>query len=103
MAMPTSAFAKAGASLMPSPRSEEHTSELQSPCNLVCRLLLDNKNDTAATAAALMFYAPGLVGYSAVKIASPSFYSLRDSRTPVLVGVMSVLANLSLNLVLVRV
>src|SRR5688500_8896338 len=25
-------------------RSEEHTSELQSPCNLVCRLLLDNKN-----------------------------------------------------------
>src|SRR5256885_13336005 len=23
-------------------RSEEHTSELQSPCNLVCRLLLDN-------------------------------------------------------------
>src|SRR5256885_7087073 len=25
-------------------RSEEHTSELQSPCNLVCRLLLENKN-----------------------------------------------------------
>src|SRR5205807_9813034 len=24
-----------------SPRSEEHTSELQSPCNLVCRLLLE--------------------------------------------------------------
>src|SRR2546426_1161240 len=27
-------------------RSEEHTSELQSPCNLVCRLLLEKKNDT---------------------------------------------------------
>src|SRR3989454_2506206 len=26
-------------------RSEEHTSELQSPCNLVCRLLLEKKND----------------------------------------------------------
>src|SRR5256885_8597663 len=26
------------------PRSEEHTSELQSPCNLVCRLLLEIKN-----------------------------------------------------------
>src|SRR6516162_10717187 len=26
-----------------SPRSEEHTSELQSPCNLVCRLLLEKK------------------------------------------------------------
>src|SRR5256885_8595415 len=35
------------------PRSEEHTSELQSPCNLVCRLLLEKKkkkqHDTSAT------------------------------------------------------
>src|SRR5688500_20294458 len=30
--------------LIPSVRSEEHTSELQSPCNLVCRLLLEKKN-----------------------------------------------------------
>src|SRR5256885_13262365 len=28
-----------------SSRSEEHTSELQSPCNLVCRLLLEKKKD----------------------------------------------------------
>src|SRR5256885_12960974 len=28
----------------PGQRSEEHTSELQSPCNLVCRLLLEKKN-----------------------------------------------------------
>src|SRR5256885_2516931 len=28
-------------------RSEEHTSELQSPCNLVCRLLLEQKNKVA--------------------------------------------------------
>src|SRR5256885_11009701 len=27
-------------------RSEEHTSELQSPCNLVCRLLLEKKKET---------------------------------------------------------
>src|SRR2546426_5365300 len=27
-------------------RSEEHTSELQSPCNLVCRLLLEKKKIT---------------------------------------------------------
>src|SRR5256885_7687685 len=26
-------------------RSEEHTSELQSPCNIVCRLLLEKKKD----------------------------------------------------------
>src|SRR5688500_19744716 len=31
------------------PRSEEHTSELQSPCNLVCRLLLEKKKTTQDT------------------------------------------------------
>src|SRR5256885_12851615 len=30
-------------------RSEEHTSELQSPCNLVCRLLLEKKKTTASS------------------------------------------------------
>src|SRR5256885_12907716 len=35
-------------------RSEEHTSELQSPCNLVCRLLLEKKkNSTLNTSARL--------------------------------------------------
>src|SRR5256885_12937277 len=29
----------------PLARSEEHTSELQSPCNLVCRLLLEKKKN----------------------------------------------------------
>src|SRR5256885_17082448 len=28
-------------------RSEEHTSELQSPCNIVCRLLLEKKKNTS--------------------------------------------------------
>src|SRR5256885_8371761 len=32
---------------LPSRRSEEHTSELQSPCNLVCRLLLEKKKTYA--------------------------------------------------------
>src|SRR5256885_5742039 len=32
-------------------RSEEHTSELQSPCNLVCRLLLEKKNNITTHAA----------------------------------------------------
>src|SRR5256885_12920470 len=30
-------------------RSEEHTSELQSPCNLVCRLLLEKKKTESRT------------------------------------------------------
>lgn len=62
-----------------------------------------DKTATTATAAALAFYAPGLLGYSAVKIAVPSFYALRDSRTPVLVSVLSVATNLVLNVSLVRV
>src|SRR2546426_6729946 len=35
--------------LIPRNRSEEHTSELQSPCNLVCRLLLEKKNKNQTT------------------------------------------------------
>src|SRR3989454_7978040 len=34
-------------------RSEEHTSELQSPCNLVCRLLLEKKKKKANRAGRL--------------------------------------------------
>src|SRR2546426_5895625 len=34
-----------GAARVRVPRSEEHTSELQSPCNLVCRLLLEKKKN----------------------------------------------------------
>jgi putative peptidoglycan lipid II flippase len=60
-------------------------------------------HDTTATAAALMFYSPGLLGYSAVKIASPSFYSLGDSRTPAIVSVLSIAVNLGLSLMLIRV
>src|SRR5256885_3938444 len=36
-------FAGTWSTARPCQRSEEHTSELQSPCNLVCRLLLEKK------------------------------------------------------------
>src|SRR2546426_3867014 len=35
-------------------RSEEHTSELQSPCNLVCRLLLEKKKEFSETPPSLI-------------------------------------------------
>src|SRR5205807_7619535 len=38
--------AQAQLQVVPLGRSEEHTSELQSPCNLVCRLLLEKKKKT---------------------------------------------------------
>lgn len=58
---------------------------------------------TLGVATALMAYAPGLVGYSLVKIASPSFYAMQDARTPLMVSVLTVVANIALNLTLVRV
>jgi len=57
--------------------------------------------DTAATAAAVQFYAIGLVGYSVVRITSPVFYALGQNRTPVMVSVATVLTNALLNVWLV--
>src|SRR5256885_8494881 len=37
-------------------RSEEHTSELQSPCNLVCRLLLEKKKKNVLQRLGLCYY-----------------------------------------------
>src|SRR5256885_3899911 len=39
-------------------RSEEHTSELQSPCNLVCRLLLEKKKTAFFTLQSLFLLCP---------------------------------------------
>jgi len=52
---------------------------------------------TRMTTGALAFYAPGILGYSIVKIASPSFYSLREARTPVLVSMATIAVNLALS------
>jgi putative peptidoglycan lipid II flippase len=60
------------------------------------------ETDTIATAGALVYYAPGLLGYSAVKIITPSFYALRDAKTPVLVSVLAIVTNLALNVSLVQ-
>ena len=73
----------------------------------IVSLLLERGNfgpgDTAATAAALVCCAPGLLGYAVVKVAAPTFYALRDSRTPAIVSATSIGVNVALNLALVRV
>jgi putative peptidoglycan lipid II flippase len=58
--------------------------------------------DTVATARALQFYALGLVGYSVVRIVSPAFYALHKSRIPVVASIASVIVNVVLNMMLVR-
>jgi len=57
-------------------------------------------SDTLATAAALQYYAVGLLGYSVVRIAAPTFYALGDSLTPVQVSAAAVLVNAVLNVAL---
>jgi putative peptidoglycan lipid II flippase len=54
--------------------------------------------DAQIVGASLFYYSPGIIGYAIVKIASPSFYSLRDARTPVIVSVVTILTNIGLNL-----
>ena len=58
--------------------------------------------DTINTAAALQLYAVGLVGYSIVRIISPTFYALGRSRVPVMVSAASVVMNIVLNVTFVR-
>jgi putative peptidoglycan lipid II flippase len=59
--------------------------------------------DTRATALALACYAPGIIGYSAVRLTVPTFYALGTSLTPAYVSVGSMVLNIVLNLTLVRV
>jgi putative peptidoglycan lipid II flippase len=59
--------------------------------------------DAVATARALQLYAIGLIGYSIVRIISPTFYALQRSRIPVMVSAGSVVINVVLNVALVRV
>src|SRR5256885_5229629 len=45
-------------------RSEEHTSELQSPCNLVCRLLLEKKKNGHPTELSIQIMSPFLLSFA---------------------------------------
>ncbi len=49
--------------------------------------------DTRQAGIALSYFAIGLAGYSALKILTPAFYALGDSRTPMLVSLSSIAIN----------
>lgn len=49
--------------------------------------------DTHQTAAALAWFAAGLVGYAALKILVPAFYALKDSKTPMYISLASIATN----------
>ncbi len=60
------------------------------------------KYDTEQTGVALSCFCIGLVGYSALKVLTPAFYALKDSRTPMLVSITSVAVNYGLATWMVR-
>lgn len=49
--------------------------------------------DTQQTAFAMSCYAIGLAGYAGLKVLTPAFYALKDSRTPMLFGMVSIAVN----------
>jgi putative peptidoglycan lipid II flippase len=59
--------------------------------------------DTQQTATALSCYAVGLAGYAALKVLNPAFYALGDSRTPMLVSLISIGVNYGTGVTMIRV
>src|SRR3989442_381861 len=57
--------------------------------------------DTQGTAAAVLAYAVGLWAFAGVRIVVSAFYSLQDTRTPVLVAAVALAANIALSLLLI--
>jgi putative peptidoglycan lipid II flippase len=54
---------------------------------------------TRLTARALLYYSIGLPAFAAVKLIVPAFYSTQDTRTPVRMAVLAMLANVLLNVI----
>ncbi len=59
--------------------------------------------NTTATVWALRFFAVGLAGFALQEVLARAFYALRDTWTPVIVGVSGVILNVALSLILIRV
>ncbi len=68
---------------------------------LIFQWKMFDARSTELTARALAFYAPGLVVFSLSKVLAPAFYALKDSRTPLRGGVLTVTLNIVLNLLFV--
>jgi putative peptidoglycan lipid II flippase len=57
---------------------------------------------TAATAWVLSFFALGVTGHALLEVLSRAFYALADTKTPVLIGVASMIANIILSLIFIN-
>jgi len=57
---------------------------------------------TNMTASALLYYSIGLFAYACVRLITMSFYALKDTKTPIKIGIYIVFVNIALDLILVR-
>lgn len=62
-----------------------------------------DEKSTTLTATALVFYSVGMIGFGLRDILDKVFYSLKDTKTPMINGIIAVILNIVLNLILVRV
>jgi putative peptidoglycan lipid II flippase len=60
-------------------------------------------DDTLATAWALRFFSLGLVAFALQEVLARAFYALRDTATPVLIGIGGMILNVILSLLLIRI
>ncbi|EMT39373.1 integral membrane protein MviN [Thermoanaerobacter thermohydrosulfuricus WC1] len=61
-----------------------------------------DERSTYLTSIALFYFAIGMTAYGLRDVLSRSFYSMKDTKTPMINGAMAVLLNIALNLILVR-
>jgi len=61
-----------------------------------------SKSATNMTTSALLYYSIGLFAYACVRLITMSFYALKDTKTPVKIGIYIVFVNIALDLILVR-
>lgn len=59
---------------------------------------LFDRDSNILTARAVAAYAPGLLVFSLHKVIAPAFYAMKDTRTPVVTGLIAVVINLTLNI-----
>lgn len=62
-----------------------------------------DERSTALTATALVFYSVGMIGFGLRDILGKVFYSLKDTKTPMINGMIAVVLNIILNIALVKV
>lgn len=58
-------------------------------------------NDTAMSAMSLRAYTLGLTAFMLIKVLAPGFYARKDTRTPVVIGIKAMVANMVFNVMLV--